>query len=232
MFNNDAELMSLLSATAKRGTEQLLSLISEIPGYKVLEFDMGHTVLTIPSGFTLDIRRLGPYVFDVLYDQEDMRDPGPFKIIVRLMEKLRPPGIEQEILYTPPEAMPDQDEHPQAWAYYQQWLLYERKRMETRVRLTRARVELILLSAVAVVDGPANMDDDDWLTPMLPLVGQPETVGNRILLFYKTQVIRSNITAAIIRELTTTMEVNLKGIKSALDYFRGKLETASVVGVD
>lgn len=221
--------MDLKTAAEQCGVDELAGIVDSFLGYEVLNFDHGSVTMRLPSEYVVCVKRVGPYAFDPIYDREDLQDPGPMKITIKLMEKLRPPGVEQEIVYGPPDEMPDKEEHPQAWIYYQQWLEHRVKRHDVAVRLTRARMEMVLVLAVNVQEGPIMVDSDEWLKPLLGLVDEPQTYGKRLLLFLKTQVVRTPLTADIIREIAIIKEVTIQGIKQALDKIRGQMEGDSSI---
>jgi len=198
--------------------------VMDVPGFEVLEHQPGHTVLTIPSGYTLTIRRVGPYTFDHLDSREDLKDPGPFTIKVRLLEKLQPPGVEEEILYRPPTdddgkpEEPDREQHERAWMYYQQWQMHQLQRTNIIKQRDNERNDLALLTGIKVQDGSVDVDDNEWLE-CLGIDTANLTRSQRMLLFLKTEVIRSITTADIIRFFIQVKEVNVDGLKRAFDSF-------------
>jgi len=223
------EVVNELSKLVEAGDmDRFAYVLDDLPGYNITKYDAGSITLMIPSGYTIRVKRLGPYAFDPLYDRKDLHDPGPMKITVKLMEKIKPPGVEQIIIYAPPDEIPDLEEHPQAWLYYQQWMLHEQNRREIGLNFMRARMEFLLALAVDVLDGPNVVEDDAWFRPLSTLIEPPEDYGNRYMLFLKTQVIRSNLTAELIREFSVIKEVTMEGIKNALRKIRSVMEREGI----
>jgi hypothetical protein len=197
--------------------------IEMIPGFELIEHSPGSTTIKIPSGFTLKIRRVGPYLFEATDLPED-KDPGPYLINVTLLGKLQPPGIEVEQIYEQPDEIPDPEEHPKAWAYYQGWRVWELRRRDIAMRRGARRLNIALLNCVEIVTGPMSMDDDKWIDNLSELSGVPSNKTERLLMFYKTQVITTQNTRDIINALWTVEEVKVEGLKKALDNFLSQLE--------
>lgn len=200
-----------------------------LPGFTVIEVTPGHTVLKIPSGYTIKVKRLPPFLFD-LKQGADLKDPGPFKITIKVLEKLKPPGYDQEILYEPPKDdegrvyCPDREEHEQAWVYFQQWRAHEADRNDRYQLRIEMQWDLALVNCIAVLDGPDDMTDDDWFEPLLEFIEGPTSLGARKVLFLKSQVIGDIQTRDVIRFLYHVEEVTLEGLKTAFDSFRRELQ--------
>jgi hypothetical protein len=195
-----------------------------LPGFIVHEHKPGLSTVTVPSEFKLRIARLGPYVFSPLDTREDLKDPGPFTVIIKLMEKLQPPGIEVPWVYEAPDEMPNREQFPKEWAWWHQNLAYGRKRLDILALREKARVDMMLLAAVRIVDGPYGVDDPEWLRALAGMVGEPQTHADRLLLFFYTQVLTTTATFEVVKYLATTKEVTIEGIKSAFDRFRSVVE--------
>lgn len=199
--------------------------IELIPGFTVLEHMPGYTRLTVPSDYTIRVKRLPPFLFD-LKQGADLKDPGPFKITIKVLEQLKPPGYDQEILYEPPKDdddriyCPDREQHEQAWVYFQQWRAYEADRLDRHQLRVQQQWDLALVNCILVEAGPEEMMDDTWLEPMLEFIGAPESPGARKILFLKSQVIGDTNTRDVIRFLYNVQEVTLEGLKQAFDSFR------------
>ena len=210
-----------------------LDQVEALPGFQIIEFTPGYTVLKLPSEFTVKISRMPPFLFDML-QTEDLKDPGQFKIKVRLLANLKPDEkIEQEILWHPPRddddkiIVPEWDEESKAWAYYKQWELHERRRAEVFQELAQRKWNFILLKCVEVMDGPYDIADNDWLEPMLYVVKEPESFGERKILFLKSQVIAPQQAMHVISFFVNVQEVTMEGLKKAFDSFRRTLRWES-----
>jgi len=203
--------------------------IALLPGFVLLEFTPGHAVIKVPTEYTLKITRLPPFLTQFA-ETEETKDPGPMKITVLLLAKIRPPGIEQEILYEPPvdengvPKAPDKESHQQAWEYFQQWRTHEQDRVDRRALLAYRRWDILFANCVTVLDGPKKIEDDEWLVHLLPFIdSEPSNITERKLLFLKTQVIAPDIVRSVIERLTLTEEVTIEGIKKAFDSFRSTI---------
>jgi len=199
------------------------SNIELLPGFKVIEHSITSTRLLLPSGFDITVTRLPPFMSDCLKKGELLEDPGPFKIIVLLMAKLRPPGVEQEIEYVPPSEEPDKDEFPEEYMYYHQFIAHEKKRRTIQVVNSNTRMDNTLLTCVTVNDGPVSLDDDDWLKRLEGRIIEPVTYSDRLLLFYKLKVLTSLTTIEVVRDLTIVEEVTMEGLLKAFDSFRSRM---------
>lgn len=197
-----------------------------VPGFEVIEHDLSHTVLKIPGGWTLSVRRMGPYTFDDLNQSPDLKDPGPFMIKVILLEGMvSPDGVEQWIEYRPPDEIPDKDEFPKEHSYYLRWRAHEADRQRRGYELLRQRMDRMLLTCVRVLDGPCDADDDGWLDDIMCTVPSEALYSHssRRLLFLKTQVIQTDMCAELIRDLTRVEEVTVEGLRKAFDSFRSRV---------
>jgi len=197
-----------------------------VPGFELIEHDLSHTTLIIPGGYTLRVRRAGPYTFDDLDFAPDLMDPGPFMIKVILMEgMISPEGIEEWVEYRAPEEEPDKEDFPAEYAYYHQWKAYDNKRRVLAIDRMRKKNDRLLLMCIKILDGPSSVDDDAWLDDIMCTV--PDDAlrdrSSRTLLFIKTQIIQSDICADILRELTQVEEVTVEGLRKAFDSFRSKM---------
>lgn len=224
----EADLAVSLPARKLQMAEEYLSEIDQIellPGFTVLEHTPGYTRLIIPSEYTIRVKRLPPFLFDLKGDSE-LKDPGPLKIMVKVMEKLEPPGYEQEILYEPPTNddgqiyCPDREEHERGWLYYQQWRKHEAHRNDLVQLRSDRQWDLAIANCIFVEDGPDKMDADNWLEPMLDYITEPETLSARKAIFMRSQVIGDRATRDVIQFLFTVEEVTLEGLKIAFDSFR------------
>jgi len=200
-----------------------------MPGYAVLEFTPGYTVLKIPSGFTLKLKRLPPFIAETA-DNKEIEDPGPFRITVKLLQINMPEAhLEQEILYEPPTddegnyVIPDREKDPSGWVYYKEWEAHESKRVDlVRIR-GRRRWDFIMLNSIEIVDGPFSLEDQEWLEPLLYMAEEPKSIGERKLLFLKTQVILPSEAKDVIGFFVRTQEVTMEGLKKAFDSFWSSL---------
>ena len=203
----------------------LENILDPIPGFELIDHTPGYTTLKIPSGFTLKVGRLPPFMFELL-EREDIKDTGPFIIKLKLLPKLNPDGnAYQDWPYEPPTDSdgkifePDREEAQQAWVYYQQWRLHEKDRVERSIMRSHERWNLLLVNSIDIIDGPIDINDDGWLEPLLYLVSDPKSVGERKLLFLKTKVITGQSTKDILERLVMVKEVTLEGLKLAFDSF-------------
>lgn len=222
-------------------TDVTLSDIRMVPGFELVEHTPGYTVLTIPSGFKIKVKRLGPHTFRVLDSREDLKDPGPFRIKVKLLENTHPEmQLEEEIIYSPPmddsniPKCPDKEKHPRAWAYFQQWLAHADKRREVALIKDQERSKLFMLNSIEILAGPLQVEDDEWLRRIeCVLYGHMPTMwSERLLLFLQTQVITTVSTQDIIRKLATVEEVTLKGLRQAFDSFRSAVQRDAAIQSD
>lgn len=207
--------------------------VLNIPGFELVSHEPGYTVLKIPSGFVLGIRRLGPYAFDHLDQREDLRDPGPFMITVRVLENLAPPGVEETILYSPPTDddgniyEPDREQHERAWVNYQKWKTHEQHRRDVLRHRDRVRNDIALLNGIEFHDNwdaELNEDDAKWMDHLRTSdFVEPKTLADRRLLYLKTRVITTDTTADVIRFFLRVKEVTTEGLKSAFDSFRRQM---------
>jgi hypothetical protein len=211
--------------------EEITSLdqIEMLPGYELIEFHPGYTILKIPSGFTVKISRLPPFMLD-LVDTGALRDPGPFKIKVRLLANLRPDDhIEQEILWDPPKdkegniIVPEWNEEDKGFAYYKQWEMHESNRREIFGMRAQKRWEIILQNSIEVLNGPVEMESDDWLEPLLGVIERPKTYAERKILFMKTQVVYPEQVLVVLGFFVNVQEVTLEGLYQAFDSFRSTI---------
>lgn len=203
------------------------TLIELMPGYECVEVTPGHTVITLPSEFTLRVDRIGPYVFDDLFLREDLKDPGPFMIKVILLEKIKPPGIEQWLEYVPPRdddgriEIPDMTEFPKEWAYYHQYAAHTQKRNDIATKHEYERIQRSLLTGLHIVDGPISIDDHDaWYADVEGTIPTPQSRAEWKLLFLKLVVIRPIDAGIVLRDLMISKEVTIEGIKAVFDRFR------------
>ena len=209
-----------------------ISDIEMAPGFTVHEIAPAYTILTVPTGFKLRVDKLGPYAFEDLERNPDYKDPGPFMITVKLLEKIQPPGIDQTIVYTPPTddngniVEPDRVEHERAWMYYQQYLQWNEKRLATRNSFLEARRNRALLLSIHILDGPVSADDnwDDGLD-----IPKSTSTSGRNLQFLKFMVIRPHYTGYILNSLMFAEEVTIDGLKQTFDTFRHQMARDHVV---
>lgn len=197
-----------------------------MPGFEIVEFTPGSTVLKIPSGFTLRIMRLPPFIYESV-EEEDIKDPGPFKITVKLLQINMPEAhLEQEVIYDPPTdddgkiVVPDRETQEAGWVYYKEWEAHEQKRAERIVLRGRRRWDFTMLNCIEIVDGPIRIEDDEWLEPLLSMIPRPESFGERKLLFLKTKVIYPTEAREVIGFFMRVEEVTVEGLKKAFDSFR------------
>jgi hypothetical protein len=213
------------------------SHIELFPGFILVEKTPGYTIIKVPSDFTLKIKRMGPFMFDVMNDQ-DLKDPGPFMITVKLLEKTRPQdNIEQTILYQPPKdddgniVEPDRynPDMERAWMYYKQWQLHEHKRRELVVTRGSKRLDFALRNCIEVLDGYVDINDEVWVEPIRDMIGDFLSVGDRLVTFLKTQVVRTQVCWDVVNFLLKVEEVTIEGLKQAFDSFLGRVEWGKVV---
>lgn len=206
-----------------------MSEIELIPGFKVIEYTPGCTVLDIPSGFRLKIKRLGPYMYGAL-EEGELKDLGPFKITVRLMEKLQPPGVEQEITYEPPKdengkvREPDREQFEKEWMYFQQWKAHEKQRAELSMQRGIMRFDMAIANCIEVLDGSISADDAEWLERLVSTgAPEPKNKTQRFLLFFKSQIVTTENARDVILFLMKVEEVTFEGLKQAFDDFRSDM---------
>ncbi len=201
------------------------NIFDVVPGFELVEHSPGYTTLIVPSGFTLRVGRSPPFMFDLL-EREDIKDPGPMIIQVKLLSINKPEAnLTQDWLYEPPTdddgniLKLDKEESPQAWAYYQQWRLHEMHRRERAQQRTQERWNLLLINTIDIIDGPIDIADESWLEPLLYLVSDPTSAGERKLVFLKTKVITGAHTKDVLERLAFVEEVTIEGLKKAFDSF-------------
>lgn len=202
--------------------------IELIPGFCIVEHTPGYTILDVPSGFRIKIKRMGPYMFDVI-DNPELEDPGEFMITVTLLKKIKPPGVEQTILYKPPRDdddniyEPDREKFEKAWMYYKQWQIHEYRRGRLSVERGQLRFNFALRNCMEVLDGPIKVDDDVWVEPISDMISEFNSVGDRYETFLKTQVLSTPKTTSIVNFLFRVEEVTMEGLKKAFDSFWSKM---------
>lgn len=208
--------------------------IELIPGFSVIEHSLSSTTIKVPSGFTLRIKRIGPYMFDGIM-KDDIEDPGPFKIKVMLLEKIQPPGVEQEIIYEPPRdeanriQEPDKEQYEKAWMYFQQWKMHELMRNNIIIRRGSARFDFALINCVEVIDGPYTVADTEWFGRIEDRVSPVKSFGDRLLIFFKTQVLTSQNIKEVLQKLLFAEEVSIEGLMKAFDSFRSEMARGTTV---
>lgn len=210
--------------------------IDLLPGFRVIEYTPGYTILDVPSGFRLKIKRMGPYMFDAI-DRPDLKDPGPFMITVTLLEKIKPPGVEQTIIYEPPRDdddnvyEPDREKFEKAWMYYKQWQLHQHKRRELQAERGKIRYDFALRNCVEILplSGSMEISDDSWVEPIIDMIEEFQSVGDRYVIFLKTQVMSTPKTTDVVSFLFTVEEVTLEGLKQAFDSFWRGMEWREAV---
>jgi len=204
---------------------ELDNIFEAIPGFELIDHTPGYTTLKVPSGFTLKVGRLPPFMFDLL-ERDDIKDTGPMIIKVKLLSINKPEAnLTQDWPYEPPTddegniLKLDRDESPQAWVYYQQWRLHEKDRQDRAQLRSQERWNLLMVNSVEILDGPIDIDEDSWLEPLLYLISDPKSVGERKLVFFKTKVITGKSTKDVINKLAFVEEVTVEGLKLAFDSF-------------
>lgn len=203
--------------------------IELMPGFEIIEFTPAYSIIKVPSEFTLKIKRLPPFIYESI-EEEDIKDLGPFKITVKLLQINMPEAhLEQEIIYEPPTddngmiVEPDRETQEAGWVYYKEWEAHEQKRAERIVLRGRRRWDFTMLDCIEILDGPIKMEDEDWLEPLLSMISRPESFGERKLLFLKTQVIYPTETREVIGFFVRVQEVTMEGLKKAFDSFRSAI---------
>ena len=203
--------------------------IELMPGFEIIEFTPAYSIIKVPSEFTLKIKRLPPFIYESI-EEEDIKDLGPFKITVKLLQINMPEAhLEQEIIYEPPTdendqiVEPDRETNEAGWVYYKEWEAHEQERAERIVLRGRRRWDFTMLNCIEIVDGPIEMEDDGWLEPLLSMISLPESFGDRKLLFLKTQVIYPTEAREVIGFFVRVQEVTMEGLKKAFDSFRSAI---------
>ena len=204
---------------------ELDNIFEAIPGFELIDHTPGYTTLKVPSGFTLKVGRSPPFMFDLL-ERDDIKDPGPMIIKLKLLAINKPDAnITQDWPYEPPTDSEgnilklDRDESPQAWAYYQQWRLHEMDRRDRTHERIKERWNILLVNSIDIIDGPIDINDSEWLEPLLYLISDPQSVGERKVVFLKCKVITGVHTKDVIEKLAFVEEVTVEGLKIAFDSF-------------
>ena len=166
--------------------------------------------LKLSSGFTVQVKTLGPYALDHLYDKH--KDPGPIMRVVKLAA-----GDVDYWPYDPPAAPPDKDTEPEEYELYMRWLSRETKRKQIYADFIGDRRDFLLLNCVSVVDGPVDVDSDEWLGEVTVFGVVPENASERRLLFLKTQVIRTAQEYEDIVRVALAQEVSIEDILRAME---------------
>lgn len=208
--------------------------IELIPGFSVIEHSLSSTTVIVPSGFTLKVKRIGPYMFDGIM-KNDIEDPGPFKIKVMLLEKIQPPGVEQEIIYEAPRdetgkiQEPDKEQFEKAWMYFQQWKMHELMRQNIAIRRGSVRFDFALINCVEIIDGPYTVESTEWFGRIEDRVSPVKSYGDRLLVFFKTQVLTSQAIRQVLEKLLFAEEVTIEGLMRAFDSFRSQMARGTAV---
>ena len=185
---------------------------SDVPEYA--------TTRTLPSGFTIATTPLPPYYADIIEDIYPFRDPPVREITLHAGDVYEEP-------YEPPDEMPD----PEDEEYYALWLRWhevERYNEEIKKKKMKAKRDLLLSLCVHIIDGPVDIDSEDWIqrieAPFVEDDQQKDIVlqhkGQKHLLFLKYVVITDMESHKLIMDDATFKEVSLQGIGYALHGFR------------
>jgi hypothetical protein len=165
------------------------------------------------SGFTISIKPLPPYYKD-LVDETIPLPEYPIRIITLAS------GDEVDWPYKPEDEHSD-PEH-EDYDLYVQWKSVDAKVAKlTKIR-NKSRMDFLLSSCVDVVDGPYGVNDDEWAWKVEAAFEgwtMPTHQGRRYLVFLKTQVITDAEDMELVIGLSTSPEVTMQGILSALRGF-------------
>lgn len=176
--------------------------------------------LTLPSGFTVAITPIPPYYADIVEDMYPERE-YPGRTITLLA------GDTYTEPYEPPEE-PDHD-NVEEYGLWLKWHEVDEFNKRLKQKKSRLKRDLSLSLCVHIVDGPVDIDDEEWMLKLeAPFVeeGREKSVllehkGQKRLLFLKYVVITDLQSYELIMREAIFEEVSMQGITRALHNFRG-----------
>ena len=174
----------------------------------------------LPSGFTISITPLPPYYADIIEDMYPERE-YPSRMI-----KLHAGDI-----YKEPYELPDEEPDHEDEEYYGLWLLWhevDEYNEDIKKKKLRSKRDLLLSLCVNILDGPIDIDDEEWVERIeAPFVeeGKEKGVvlkheGQKLLLFLKYVVITDMESHKLIMNDAMFPEVSMQGVSHALHKFR------------
>ena len=169
----------------------------------------------LDSGFLVEVTGLPPYHLDFV---EEALPLPEFPSI----HYVNPAGDAFELEYTPPDECPDVVDDEEGYYLYMQWHSVSAKRIEITQERIKTRRDFVLSNCVHVLDGPYDIEDDDWVMELEgALVGYgykvPEHRGARRLAFIKSKVIVSDSDWFVVRDASIYAEITVDGVYSAMD---------------
>ena len=175
---------------------------------------------TLSSGFTISTTPLPPYYADIIDDLYPERE-YPFREVI----------LHAGDVYKEPYDLPDEEPDHENEEDYGLWLLWhevDEYNKDIKKKKLRAKSDLLLSLCVNILDGPIDIDDEEWVQRIeAPFVeeGMEKGVvlkheGQKLLLFLKYVVITDIDTHNQIMNDTAFREVSLQGISHALHSFR------------
>ena len=175
--------------------------------------------IELNSGFTVHVSSLPPYYMDMINDRFPIPEYPSREIALVSGDIVDWP-------YEPGEDVPEEDHED--YELFVKWHTVDKKRKEVTNQRNTARVDYLLNMCVEIIDGPIEFDDQESLAYKLetafPDFHIPEDKGQRRLLFIKHFVITTALELNSIVSSSTSQEVSMQGITSALRGFRDNLE--------
>lgn len=169
---------------------------------------------TLSSGFTISVKPLPPYYMDIIEDAIPLLD-YPLRT-VRLMA-----GDVDHWPYKPPSDLPDESD-TEEYELYMRWCAADIGNEDRQRKRKRAKRDLLLSLCVTIDDGPSSVDDQDWVHRVEGAFEDfkvPTHVGQRRLVFLKSQVILEISEFEMIAGLATYAEISMQGVSSAMEGF-------------
>ena len=190
-------------------------LTTDIPEYAITR--------TLPSGFTIAVTPLPPYYADIIEDIYPERTYPTRKIVLHAGDIYDEP-------YELPKKEPDHADLEQ-YGLWLKWHEVDKFNEELKKKKVRMKRDLLLSLCVNILDGPIDIDDDEWIERIeAPFVeeGKEKSVnllhkGQKRLLFLKYIVITDLQSLELIMNDTVFKEVSVQGISNALHNFRGEV---------
>lgn len=167
----------------------------------------------LQSGFVIEITTLPPYYMDFVYAALPLPD-YPVRQFTNIA------GDTFLLDYEPPDEVPDVADEDE-YLLYMEWHSVQARRAEILEEQAKARRNFLLSNCVFVVDGPYDLDDDDWVVEVeggLCEYGYkvPSDPAGRRMTFILSKVITSNADWIVVRDNAMYSEISMDGVAAAL----------------
>lgn len=167
----------------------------------------------LQSGFTIEITTLPPYYMDFVYAALPLPD-YPVRTFTNVA------GDTFLLEYEPPDEVPDVADEEE-YLLCMEWHSVHSRRAEVLGEQVRAKRNFLLSNCVFVVDGPYDLDDDEWVVEVeggLHEYGYnvPSDPAGRRMAFILSKVITSNADWIVVRDNALYSEIDMDGVAAAL----------------